>query len=157
MGSRGAYVKGRIFSDEEIEAIIEAVQWESHKRMDREEARKAVKGRIMGKELTTEIFDEHCTGIIKFNSNGVNNVLAHKHSSTAEKKWAVERLVNKKLSLSYEGYENLRMDSHNIQKKLKWGYTGFNKYTFEYMGNTYRLKTAIVKNKYELPYNIDKL
>ena len=36
-------------------------------------------------------------------------------------------------------------------------YTGFNKYTFEYMGNTYRLKTAIVKNKYELPYNIDKL
>ena len=136
---------------------MEVIIWELDKRMGKEEARKKVKEKIMGKDLTTEIFGEHCTGIIKFNSNGVNNVLANKHSSTAEKKWAVERLVNQKLSLRYEGYENLRMDSHNIQKKLKWGYTGFNKYTFEYMGNTYRLKTAIVKNRYELPYNIDKL
>lgn len=134
----------------------EKIQWGIDRKKSKKDSNKEVKPRIMGKVITTEKFSETCTGEIRFNSNGVNNILTDKHSSTSEKKWAVERLVSQKLKLSYEGFDPLNPGSHNLAKKQGWGYTGFNKYSFEYQGKTYVLGTAIVKGKYELPYYIGK-
>lgn len=152
MGGRGAYGKVRVLSDDEIEEL----EWQIVISKDLKQSRLEVKERLLGKEIHTEKFDEHCTGLIKLNSNGLNDVLCNRHSPSSERKWALERLYRKKLRLSYAGYEDLDPNSHNLAKKIEKGFTGFNKYSFSFRGNNFELKTAIIKGKYETPYYIYK-
>lgn len=155
MGGRGASF-GKRGSGGMTAEQREKERWNHDRKKSRSESNNEIKPRIMDNVIATEKFSETCTGEIRFNSNGVNNILANAHSSTSEKKWAVERLVSERLKLSFEGFDPLNMGSHNLAKKQKWGYTGFNRYSFEYQGKTYILGTAIVKGNYELPYYIKK-
>lgn len=149
MGSRGAF-RSSMMSAAEIESLV----WNLDITKDLRQSRVEVKERLLGKEISTEIFDEHCTGTIKLNSNGLNDVLCNRHSPTSKRKWALERLYSKRLRLEYSGFEELDPNSHNLAKKIERGFTGFNKYKFSYQGTAFELKTAIIHNSYETPYYI---
>lgn len=44
--------------------------------------------------------------------------------------------------------------THNLAKKLKWHFKGFNKYQFEYKGKRWQIKTAVVGDHwFEEPYS----
>ena len=131
-------------------------EWERDIHMNRDIAIGLVKQKLIGNKIETRIYDEHCTGEIRLNSKGLGDFLFYYHSSTSEKKWALERLYSKNLSKTYTGYEPLNPNSHNLEKKLKNGFTGFNKYQFSYGGKTFELKCAIIRNEYERPYFISK-
>lgn len=156
MGGRGAYSK----ISNEVEYFIRDIDWEQKCSMSLKDARKEVNKLLVGKKIETEIYGPHSTGEIRFNSNGRNNILTNKHSDTSEKKWVVQKFQEsfKELNVEYSGFEPLRMDSHNLAKKLKWNYKGFNKYQFEYKGKKWQIKTAVVgDNWFEEPYYIREI
>ena len=150
-------MRGRVLSPAEIEAH----QWSIKCNMDKDEARIKVNELLKGKTITTPIYDEeHSTGLIKFNSNGRNDILNNAHSITSEQKWIVQKFQQDyhKLNVDYTGWEALRTDCHNYDKKVAHHFTGFNKYEFNYMGKRWRIKTAVIgDNWFEQPYFVSEL
>lgn len=156
MGGRGAYRSGMMSAEE-----IEAIQWAIKCNMTNAEARREVNELLKGKEIITLIYDnEHSTGLIKFNSNGRNDILTDSHSITSEHKWVVLKFQQDyhRLNVDYMGWEELRTNCHNYDKKVAKHFTGFNKYEFNYMGKRWRIKTAVIgDNWFEQPYFVGTL
>ena len=49
------------------------------------------------------------------------------------------------------------MNRPNIQKKINKGWKGVNVYDVNALGKEWKLKTAVIKNKYEVPYFIKEV
>ena len=109
---------------------------------------------LIGNTIQTKISKNNSTGIIRLNSYGLDNFLHKSHSATYESKLVLKEVLNKKANIGNPEFEELNMKRKNINKKIEKGWTGVNKYNINVFGKDWEIKTAIIHNKYEVPYCI---
>ena len=112
---------------------------------------------LIGNTIQTEISEHNSIGIIKLNSYGLDNFLDRTHSRTYESKLVLKEVLNKKASIGNPEFEPLNLNRKNINKKIKKGWEGVNKYTIDAFGKKWEMKTAIIHNRYEVPYCIKRI
>ena len=127
------------------------------KEMHEHSASKSLYKELIGNTIKTETSAHNSTGVIRLNSYGLRNFLDKTHSATQESKQVLSEILNGNSTLGKPKFEPLNMNRPNIQKKINRGWQGVNVYSVSAFGKEWNMKTAIIHNKYEVPYSIKKM
>jgi len=125
--------------------------------MSRSDANAHIRSELIGKTITTETSVRNTSGVIRLNSKGLRDFLYNGHSKTSESKWVLSEIYNNRATLGTPTFEELNHSRPNIQSKIENGWEGVNVYTVSVFEKKWKLKTAIIYNRYELPYHIKEI
>ena len=127
------------------------------KREARKQEVKQLRSELIGKTVQTNVSERNTSGIIRLNAYGLRNILHDSHSITMESKRVLAEIQSGRAMLGQPRFEPLNMERPNIQKKLDNGWTGVHVYNVSTFGKEWELKTAIIHNRYEVPYFIKEI